>query len=262
MVSHSGGGYGLFLKALLRHPGKTLFLAVLTVVGAGVAYGELGKGVEFFPDVEPESAMVQVQARGDLSIYEKDAILRQVEQRLLGWKELKSLYARSFNRADSQMAADVIGVIQLQLEDWDKRRKAKEILAEMRKVTADIPGVILAYRKANQGPSGGKPIQLQVNALNNDELFATVEKLRSLMDQLGGFVDVEDNRPLPGIEWRLRVDRAEAARFGADVAIIGKAVQLITGGINVATIRPDSADDEVDVRVRFPRSLSVLSLRH
>ncbi|MBF0455947.1 MAG: efflux RND transporter permease subunit [Magnetococcales bacterium] len=251
-------GYGLFLAVLLRHPGKTLMVALITVIGSSMAYGKWGMGVEFFPDVEPESAMVQIQARGDLSIHEKDAILRQVEQRIIGWKELESVYARSFNRADSQMAADVIGVIQFQLVDWDKRRKAKDILAEMRKRTADIPGVVLAFRKAEQGPSGGKPIQLQVNALDNDQLFKTVALIRTTMDELGGFIDGEDNRPLPGIEWRLQVDRAEAARFGADVTLIGKAVQLITAGIKVATVRPDSADDEVDVRIRFPAEMRSL----
>jgi multidrug efflux pump len=251
-------GYGVVLNGLLRHPGKTLILALLVVIGSGFAYGKFGLGVEFFPDVEPESAMVQVQARGDLSIHEKDAILRQVENRLIGWKELDSVYARSFNRADSQLAADVIGVIQFQLVDWDKRRKAKDILKEMRKITADIPGVVLAFRKAAEGPSGGKPIQLQVSTLDNNQLFKNVAQIRNVIDTLGGFVDVEDNRPLPGIEWRLDVDRAEAARFGADVTLIGKAVQLITSGINVATIRPDSADDEVDVRVRFPQEKRTL----
>lgn len=246
-------GYGVMLTSLLRHPRKTVLVALLVVIGSGVVYGKLGLGVEFFPDVEPESAMVQVQARGDLSIHEKDSVLRKVEQRLLGLQELQSVYARSFNRAESQMAADVIGVIQFQLVDWKYRRKAKDILGEMRKITADIPGVVLAFRKAGEGPSGGKPIQLQINAIDNKQLFLTVARIRALMDELGGFVDVEDNRPLPGIEWQLLVDRAEAARFGADVTLIGKAVQLITGGVNVATIRPDSADDEVDVRVRFPK---------
>ncbi len=245
-------GYRILSKPLLRHPGKTLIGALATVIAAGTAYGSFGKGVEFFPDVEPESAMVQIQARGDLSIHEKDAVLRQVEERLIGWPELQSLYARSFNRADSQLAADVIGVIQFQLADWQRRRKASEILKSMRKTTGDIPGVVLSFRKQEQGPGGGKPIQLQVSAPDVSRLYAAVAKIRALMDRLGGFVDIEDNRPLPGIEWRLRVDRAEAARYGADVTLIGKAVQLITGGIHVATVRPDHAVDEVEVRVRFP----------
>jgi multidrug efflux pump len=57
---------------------------------------------------------------------------------------------------------------------------------------------------------------------------------------------------MPGIEWRLRVDRTEAARFGADISLVGTIVQLVTNGIKVGEYRPDDADTEMDIRVRFP----------
>jgi multidrug efflux pump len=57
------------------------------------------------------------------------------------------------------------------------------------------------------------------------------------------------------------VNRAQAGRFGADVATVGNAIQLVTNGIKVGEYRPDDADDELDIRVRFPhgeRSLDQL----
>jgi len=36
-----------------------------------------------------------------------------------------------------------------------------------------------------------------------------------------GLVDVQDSRPVPGIEWELDVDRGEAAKFGLDVTAVG-----------------------------------------
>jgi multidrug efflux pump len=65
---------------------------------------------------------------------------------------------------------------------------------------------------------------------------------------------VTDSRPLPGIDWRLEVDRQQAARFGTDISTIGSAIQLVTNGIMLGDYRPDDADDEVDIRVRFPAS--------
>ena len=50
----------------------------------------------------------------------------------------------------------------------------------------------------------------------------------------------------------LRVDRDQAARFGADITTVGNAIQLVTNGIKVGDYRPHDADDEVDIRVRFP----------
>jgi multidrug efflux pump len=49
------------------------------------------------------------------------------------------------------------------------------------------------------------------------------------------------------------VDRAEAGKFGVDVAQIGAAVQLVTNGVLVGRFRPDDANEEVDIRVRFPQ---------
>ena len=81
-----------------------------------------------------------------------------------------------------------------------------------------------------------------------------VAGIRAVMEELGGFAAAEDDRPLPGIEWRLKVDRERAARAGADVATLGNAVQLVTSGIRVSGYRPEDSDDELDIRVRFPYS--------
>ncbi|MEW8210939.1 MAG: efflux RND transporter permease subunit [Candidatus Thiodiazotropha taylori] len=247
--------YTKLLAMVLHHPAKTLGVALLAMFVAYLSYAQFGKGMEFFPDVEPEFAQIQVHARGDLSVHEKDAIVRQVEQRVLDFAELDSVYARSFNSAQGQnMAEDVVGVIQLEFIDWDQRRPAAEILEEMRQRTQDIPGIQLEFRKAENGPSGGKPIQIELSSREFERVSKVVSQLRGLMADQGGYVDIEDDRPLPGIDWRLEVDRELAARYGASVSMLGSAVQMITSGIKVTEYRPDDTDDEVDIRIRFPYS--------
>ncbi len=251
------GAYVRILGRLLRHPGKVLVTALLLVVAAYLAYGALGRGVEFFPEVEPDFAQIQVHARGDLSIWERDALVRQVEQRILrldqdGAGEFNSVYARTISGPSNNLAEDVIGVIQLEFVNWRQRRPASLILQELRERTADLPGIVVEVRKQENGPTQGKPILLEVRAPDPDALAPAVERLRGLLRELGGLVDVEDSRPLPGIEWRLRVDREKAARYGADVTLLGNAVQMVTTGIKVADYRPNDTDEEVDIRVRFP----------
>ncbi|WP_197474022.1 efflux RND transporter permease subunit, partial [Oleiphilus sp. HI0066] len=257
--------YSKVLRALLKRPLLTLLGNISIVVAIMIAYGSFGKGVEFFPDVEPDNAKVLVSARGDLSIYEKDALLKEVERNFFNMPELKSVYARSFNRAQDQMAEDVIGSVDFQFIPWDERRTASVILAEMAEKTKDIPGVKLEFRKADNGPSGGKAIQIQVSAIYPEHIDQTIEILRSHMAKLGGFKDIEDDRALPGIEWQMEVNREGAARAGADIVLIGTAIQLLTNGVKVAEYRPDDTDEEVDINIRFPsqkRTLEALqSLR-
>ncbi|MDX1588350.1 MAG: efflux RND transporter permease subunit [Oleiphilaceae bacterium] len=257
LPSKQGAGgrmYRRLLRRILERPLGSL-MVILGIIGLiYAAYGKFNHGVEFFPSVEPDSAQVWVRARGDLSVYERDALVRQVEKRLQGMQEVKALYARSMVSPSTRMAPDVVGTLQFQFQDWDERRPASAILADMRERTRDIPGIVLEFREQEEGPGGGKPIELKISGNDGDALSRYMETLRETMDSTGGFIDVEDDRSLPGIEWRLQVDREAAARLGADVLSVGNAVQLVTNGLILATYRPEEVRDEVDILVRMPRN--------
>ena len=255
-VTAVGGATGLYirlLRASATRPVATLVIAVALMVGAFYGYAQFGRGVEFFPSIEPEFAQVQIRSRDNLSIFERDALVRRVEDRLLGLEEVEALYARTIGAGAEQQDADLIGTVQLELVDWDRRRPAAQILDDIRARTADLAGLEVQVEEQAQGPTGAKPINVEVTG-PTAALYPAVEQLRALMDEVGGFADVTDTRPIPGVEWQLQVDRAEAARFGADVTLLGQAVQLLTGGVEVAEYRPDDADEPVDIRVRFPAS--------
>ena len=255
-VMELGGFTGLYvrlLRATAMRPTLTAAIALWVLVGSFVAYGNFGRGIEFFPSIEPEFAQVQVRARDNLSIFERDALMKRVEARLMGMEEVETLYARTNGANQQQTDADLIGTVQLQFTDWDQRRTAARILDDVRARTADLPGIDVAVEEQAQGPTGAKPINLEVSG-PPAALSGAVEAIRGLMDEIGGFTDVTDTRAIPGVEWQLEVDRAEAARYGADVTLLGQAVQLLTGGIPIADYRPQDADEPVDIVVRFPAS--------
>jgi multidrug efflux pump len=246
-------GYVRFLGMLLRWPALTLVAALVAIVAAYAAYAVFGRGLEFFPEIEPEFAQIQITSRDNLSIWEKDRLVKRVEEHVLGVSGIEHVYARTLgDQRDSNVSQDTIGVIQLDLEEWDQRRKAADILRELRARTAHIPGIRIQVREQEGGPTQGKPVQLRLSASNPEILAGATAQVRSLMDSLGGFVDISDSRPLPGVEWRLVVDREQAARHGADITLLGQAVQMLTGGLTLAEYRPSDADDEVEIRIRFP----------
>ncbi|TVQ33010.1 MAG: efflux RND transporter permease subunit [Geminicoccaceae bacterium] len=256
--------YVELLRLALLHPGKVLVLAILIAVGVYTAYGTYGRGVEFFPDVEPERAQVMIHTRGDLSIYEKDALVREVEDRILDVDGVDAFYtttALTFRAQD--VDEDVIGIVMLEFAEWRYRRPALQIMREIEARTADLAGVTIEVRKPEEGPPVGKPVQIQITGHDDALLRATMERLRRQFDAMDGLVNVSDSRPVPGIEWQLRVDREQASRFGADVATVGPLVQLVTTGIKVGSYRPDDSNDEIDIRARFPdvdRGLGQLEL--
>ena len=245
--------YTRLLRKLLMMPGKTLGVSFFIMVSVFILYSFLNKGLEFFPNIEPEFGLIQIQARGDLSIYEKDEIVKKVESRIEGMSELRSIYAKSFNRvARNNNSADLIGSIQLEFIDWDKRRPATEIFNKMKQLTSDIPGIKVEFIKSKDGPASGKPIQLEFSSYDFSLVPPAIKRVREIMINQGGYIGIEDDLPLPGIEWQITVDRALAARYGADIALLGQSIKLIASGIKVTDYRPDDNDDEVDVIVRFP----------
>jgi multidrug efflux pump len=252
-----GGGTGAYVRLLdwaIRRPALVIVLSIVTLVGIQTYYAFHGNGVEFFPDVEPDQAVLQIHARGNLSIDEQDTLVREVEDRILDMKEIKTVYARTGPQGDgADLPEDVIGLIQLEFAPWDTRRPASTVLDEVRARTRDLAGIAVEPRQAQAGPPVGKPIDLEIAARDQASLAAAVAAVRDGLAAIDGLVDVEDSRPIPGITWELTVDRAQAAKFGADVAGVGQAIQLVTNGILFGTYRPDDADDEIDIRARFPR---------
>lgn len=265
------GFYVRLLDRALDHPGKVVGAGFVGLVTVWVYYATHGNGVEFFPESEPQVATVMVHARGNMSVYEKDQLVREVEERVLEFRdEFKSVYTRTIGQSTGggggimgDQAEDVIGRVDIQFLDWDERRPADRILADIQARTADLPGIIVETRKQEDGPPVGKPIQVELSSLYSDRLPAAVEHLRRGLEEVGGFVGVEDSRPLPGIDWQIAVDRVQAAKFGLDVSAVGDAVRLVTNGLILETYRPDDSEDEIDIVARYPvdyRSLDQLDL--
>jgi multidrug efflux pump len=253
------GGYVRFLNRVLNRPGMVVFGAFALLVGIWVYYAKHGNGVEFFPEIEPEQAIVLVHARGNLSIHEKHDMMVEVEKRVIDMSEIKSVYTRvGTQRGGSDQSPDTIGSILLELTDWQHRPPARQVLAAIRERTADIAGIHVETREPEAGPPTGKPVQVQLSSLDATALAEATTRVSDHFSQMAGLIDIEDDRPLPGIEWRLDVDRAEAAKFGLDVSLIGQSIRLITNGLKLSEFRPDDSKEEIDIVARYPTEYRTL----
>ena len=255
------GVYVRFLSKALKHPFLVTFLAFIIAISAYVSYGMFGRGVEFFPDVEPEVAQLHVHARGDLAVLERDQLVNEVETRIVDIPGIERIYARAgLEFRGDEVDEDVIGVILMEFEPWDQRRPAVEILADVKAATADLAGIHVEPRKEEAGPPVGKPVQVQIVSRESSAIDPVVVDVREFFEGLNGLTEISDSRPLPGLEWRFVVDREQASRFGADIAQIGATIQLVTNGLLVDTYRPEDAEDEVDIRVRLPMARRTLDV--
>jgi len=271
------GGYLRFLNLVSR---GLIGNIVVIVAAVGITFttfnlfGQLSKGVEFFVDEEPDVALVFVSARGNLSGTDIRDIAISVEERVLRIAGVDNLVMTATApgggggggginvNLPQDIPADVIAVGTIELEDYSKRRRAVEIFSEIRQRTADIAGIKVELRKLEGGPPTGKDIRLEVKSTDYDTMLAAVTTIRGKFDNLENLQDIEDGRPLPGIDWKLTVNREEAGRYNASIPAVGAMIQLITNGTLIGDSNPNDSDDQIDIRVRLPeeqRSLEQLS---
>lgn len=256
------GIYMWFVQRAVRHPFVVLFLSVATLVAVPAAYTKLGNGAENFPDVEPDYGLLYVHARGNLSIEEKDALVRQAEDRILGWPGIKSVYTRvgaSGGGFGQNVDADVVGTIQYEFIDWRERKGANDILADLRRAMAGIPGARVEVSVPEAGPPTGKAVQVELSADKPDRLNDTAREVAAMLAGIPDVIDIVDGLPPPGIDWELLVDRGTAARYGISPAEVGTMVQLVTNGVKLTDYRPAGSDDAVDIRLRLPEDMRTLS---
>jgi multidrug efflux pump len=248
------GPYMRTVRLALRHPGMTLALAGVLLVVVQLAYGKFGRGVEFFPNVEPDYGQVIVHARGNLALEEKNRLIGEVERRVLEFDGLKTVYARIGEqpRGMSELTEDTIGVIQFEFAHWRSRPPAHQIMDAIRAKTADIPGILIEVTAPRAGPPTGKPIQVQLGAVDPAVLPAAAQKVAAILARNGDIRDLDDGQPLPGIDWRIEFNKSEAAKYNASVGAVGSAIQLVTNGLKATEYRPVDSDKSVDILVRFP----------
>jgi len=286
-------GFGWVIHAVVANPVMPLvaFGTVFVLVGSILmVYVNNNNGTEFFVDTEPEQAIVYVRGRGNLSLDQKDELVERAETIVRAHPGVTTAFAFAGeggldnNTGGAQPPRDTIGQVQFETIPWDDRPQVTEtwftvpfLDLEVRRSVADpaydgnrviadlteklqrIPGIRIEIRAQSRGPASAKPVHLRIRGDDWQALQAFTETARERFEATEGLYQIEDTLPLPGIDWQIEVDVERAGRFGADVATVGAMVQLVTRGILLDTMRVDSSDEEIDIRVRLPEDDRVLS---
>jgi multidrug efflux pump len=263
--------YSRFIEFVVGNwymPAVIVALTVAFVFSVFTVFGKNNNGVEFFVTTEPENAIVYVRARGNLSLAEKDAMVRNVEGLIQGIDGIQSAFAFAGdggldnNTGGAQAPLDTVGQIQIETTPWETRKGTPsgfDILREVEERIADVPGVQVEILELAQGPATGKPLTLRVKGADFDDLKIAAGIVRDHYEAIDGPVKIEDTRPLPGIDWQIDVDVEKAGRYQADVAQVGAMVQLVTRGLKLGDMTTETSDEDIDIRVRLPEKDRLLS---
>ena len=265
--------FGWFINLIVGNPIMpliTIASVLYFAISVNAYFSENNYGVEFFVESEPEQAIVYVKARGNLSLSEKDKMVREVEEIVLSHPGVQSVFAfagsggLNSNTSGAAPPEDSIGQIQLETIPWENRRKRSEldgnvVISELKEQFEQLSGFETEILELARGPASNKPVHLRLSGNNWKQLLESTFAIRKVFDETFGLTLVEDSLPLPGIDWQVNVDVEKAGRYGADVATVGAMVQLVTRGILLDTMRIASSAEEIEIRVRLPEKDRFLS---
>ena len=248
------------LQKFIKNPMLTLASSIGIVVILFSLYVNFNAGARFSVEGDTNQMTVHIIARGNLSPSQKLGIALDVEnivRKVDGIKTTSTLIggasAEQMIMTDGESRSDEIAMMMIELKPVHDRSHADILRQEILEKTSLLPGVIVEAYKVERKPESGKDIQIELTSSNNFQLTKVTNAISNKLKSMDGIMEVDDTRSLPGIEWIINVDRELAGKYGVDVSIIGSIVQLVTNGILVDKYRPDDSEDEVDIRVRFPK---------
>ncbi|CAK1875378.1 efflux RND transporter permease subunit [Vibrio crassostreae] len=233
------------LSIAIKHPFKIFCSAILLAVAVGFTYSKAGLGAEFFPEVDPPFFNVKVRSHGDLSIQEKDDIMRDIEQMMLNHDEFDTVYTRTGGD-------DQIGLISITPVDWQYRRSVKAIIDELKVQTDQYAGVEIEYKFPDAGPPVENDLVIELSAKTPEQLNQAAKIVRNWADGNQALTNISDTASKDGIDWKVDIRRDDAARFAADATLVGNTVQFVTNGLKIGDYLPDDSSEEVDILVRYP----------
>jgi multidrug efflux pump subunit AcrB len=250
-------GYRRVQHAAIAMPGLTLFLAFFLLVAMVFLYAKRGNGIEFFPQGDPERAMIDIRAPQGTNIRETDRIARLIEERIKPWDPYIEYLITNVGTAGggfnlvASAGGPHLGGMTLVFYDYEVREKPSvEVIAEIRQAIADIAGAEIRVEREKDGPPTGAPVTVRIVG----EDFKTLETLsRAAQDRIAGIPglvnlrsDLEATRP----ELTFLVDRQRAMLLNVNTATVGNFLKTSIFGTKVGTYR--QFNDEYDITVRLP----------
>ncbi len=255
-AADNGSKLQSLVSYMVDKPLLALLVSLFVLLLSFFLYSKLGQGINFFPDIEADRIQIQVQADGNLSVSEADNLVKLVDKAVEPVAGIERIYSRTIGTVEERLKAnldsEIIGTLQIDLLDWQERDSATKIIQNIRTKTDNLPGIALKIEKQQSGPSSSRPVSVEVSAKDRSLLPEAVDNLLKMMKESDEFIDTSSDMATPKPQIKIDVDREKAAEYGVDVATLGTLARLLTDGVLVGTYLPESAPEQVDIRIRYP----------
>ena len=230
-------------------------IAAATVFAGIFLVGSGAVPAEFVPVSDDGYFTVSTEAPPGTSLAAHDAAMRQIEQRLMAMPEVETVTASIGVGQTGFFGGSSVGQARYGNVTGQVKPKSSgrpdifELVAEMRKKLADVPGVKVGV-VASIGNGNGQPASLRVSGPDLEGVSSAASQIQTQLEHTPGLINVTNGAPLGQPQLSIHVDQLRAAEAGANSSTIGLIVRSAFAGV-VATKYQEPDGTQQDVRLQF-----------
>lgn len=251
--------YEKYLSMLLDKPRlrKAFLGAVFLLFVFASALPILGiVKTEFFPADDFDFLTVNIEAPIGYKVEETDKIVRQVEERLLKYKEIKNFSTiaggtMSFDTfTSSGSSASDAGSIMINLVPKGERKIASYELGDIiRNDLKNIKGAKIVVTSPQGGPPSGSAFEAHISGTDIAELKKIAGDLEQKLAGIPGVLNTDVSLKEASPEYTFALNQARMAENGLTAAYVGSFLRTAVSGTEATSILRNN--EEIRANVRF-----------
>lgn len=253
------------LAPALRFPAISILLTASLSLVALFHFFQMGR--ELLPGFNEGTAVVFVATPPGTSLAESDRIGAIAERALLEIPEIVSTGRRT-GRAEMDEHASGVEVAEIDVELKPSERSRAEILTDVRKRLAEIPGIgvgvgqPISHRLDHLMSGVRAQIAIKIFGPDLGQLRASAKEVETLIQDIDGLVDLQVERLVLIPQVHVHVDRDKARLYGVNVGELTDILEVALGGHRVTQIIEGQKTFDVFLRYEEDQRDSIDAMRN
>jgi multidrug efflux pump subunit AcrB len=257
--------YANFLTWALARPKAILFSTLALLVLSFMVTGLRKPKVVFFPKAEPNFVYVYATLPVGTSARATDSVAKIIEEKvykvigednplvesIITNVAIGANESREDRAPYSHKAKVGIGFVEFAKRNG---QSTTAILDQVRAEVKGIPGVQIAVDQEQSGPPTAKPISIEINGEEFDDLIVASMRMKDFLDaaQIPGVEELKTDLQLNKPEIKIKINRERANREGISMGQIGSEIRKAVFGLDNPSKFRDGAD-EYPIQVRYKK---------
>jgi len=236
----------------------TLFTAGGLLVFLALVYAILDRGVEFFPSIDPNRALITIRSPQGTHLDESNRLAREVEKRVAPFRNELDYLITNVGGGGMGFFGSVAGgshnaSLTLIFKEYElRKRPSAEAVREIRERLRDLAGAEIRVEREKEGPPTGAVVTIELGGRDLATLDQLSRRIREGIADVPGLVNLHSDLEVERPEFVFIPDRRAIKLADVDTASLGHFLQMAILGREVGTYR--EYNDDYDITLRLPLS--------